>query len=422
MNFFKVLNKLITSDSKLITYYQFVRLGSNIFLAIIFSKFFYDPQKLSEYETLVLSISTFVFFWNTGFIRFFQSYFPQFKQNSLDFFLSQILTASMIVGLITFWVFNFIQNRWDILSGLIGIKIFTSIISNPIEYYWIAHKKHHWVFGVINIYFTLFILWSVLGYLILGFGAMLLGWVFLDILKLLLFTKNLEFSFKIFEKPILYNLFFLSFSALLSGGVEYINFWLVKIYYTDFEFIIYRYGAREIPFSALMAYGLSAALTSQIQTQNLSLKDVKIKIRKLLHSTFPITIFLLMISNALFQFLYGKNIAQAAKVFDIFLLLNISRVLIFDIYLLANQKHRFFLFTATTEILIVSLISGLGIYCSWKVEYLGFSVLVAYLFERFILALKVKTLDINVTHFFPMNWWLLYSFITLGIFLAKHGI
>ncbi len=421
MNFLSFLHKFIISDSKLITYYQFVRFGSNILLAIIFSKYFYNPQKLSEYETLVLSISTFVFFWNTGFIRFFQSYFPQFHQISFNSFLSQILTTSMIVGLVTFGAFNILQNRWDFLTALIGIKIFTSIISNPLEYYWIASKKHYWVFGLINSYFSLFIFWTVYAYLYLGIESMLLGWISLDTLKFLFFAKKLNFSFKTFEKPLLSNLFFLSLSALLSGGVEYINFWLVKSYYSDIEFIIYRYGAREIPFSALMAYGLSAALSAQIQTQDLSYHNVKTKITKLLHFTFPITIFLLLISNVLFQFLYGKDIAQAAKVFDIFLLLNISRVLLFDIYLLANQKHRFFLFTAIMEILIVSFISGLGIYYSWKVEYLGFSVFVAYLLERFILALKVKTLDIKITHFFPMNWWLMYSLLTLGIYLAKHG-
>lgn len=412
--------KFIHSDSKLITYYQFVRLGSNIFLSVIFSRFFFESHQLSQYEAIILTISSFVFFWNAGFVRFFQSTYNNHDIQKHNQFIHQLLNTSFIVGIFTALVFLLVIQTFDLLSLLISCKIITSVVTNPLEYYNIAQKKYQKVFLLINFYFFIFIFWTIYHYVNQHFDYMLVGWVVLDIIKLILLNNWFSYRWRILEKPFFLSLIYLSLSAFLSGGVEYINSWLVKTYYSDLEFIIYRYGAREIPFSALLAYGLSASLTAQIRNQKLPFNTVKNKITQLLHITFPITIVLLFVSKPLFQFLYGDTLLRSAKIFDIFLLLNISRVMIFDIFLLANQKHSFFLITSLIEILTVITISFIGINFHWKVEHMAFSIFIAYFVERVILAIKLKSLNIKIEEFYPIQWWFFYTAIIIGVFFIKQ--
>lgn len=414
-----LFKKFIYSDTQLIIYYQFVRFGSNIFIAIILSQFFFDIKKISEYETILLSVSTFVFFWNTGFTRFFQSTYSQLPLELLPEHIHRMINSSIVIGLITSLLFCFIYFHQSSIFLWIALRIFTSIIANPLEYYAIAMKRQLSVFMIINLYFGTFIIWTIYCYYYGNFIYMVIGWIVLDLFKLATFLYWNSYQPKFLDCKNFINLIFLSISALLSGGVEYINFWMVKNYYTELDFVIYRYGARELPFSALIAFGLSATLTAQINAQQLSSQQVKTKITQLLHTTFPISIFLILVSDLLFEWIYGSHLSRAAKVFDIFLLLNISRVMLLDIYLLANQKHRFFLFTALLELITVMTIGFLGIYWNWKVENIAFSIFFAYLIERMALILKLQHLSIPITNFFPIKPWLMYSFILIGIFLVK---
>ncbi len=414
----KLFNSLLT-DTKLITYYQFLRLGTNILIAILFSKFFFNTHTLAQYETIVLTVSSFVFFWNTGFVRFFQSYYANYK-HTLHNFLNQIFSTSAGIGLLTAFCYLSLTLPLNSLNTLIAAKIFTSIIANPIEYYGIALKKHKIVFFIITVYFLAFFTWTVYAYRYHTFETLLLGWLLLDFLKIITFYLNLTFRFTFLKGIVLCNLIFLSLSALLSGGVEYINFWLVKQHYNDTDFLIYRYGAREIPFSALLAYSLSASLTAQIRIQNLSTQQINQKITQLIHLTFPISIVLLVLSKPLFQLLYGQSLYLAYQVFDIFLLLNISRVMLFDIYLLANQKHRFFLFTSLFELIVVSVITYYGIYNHWNISNIAFSVFITYFFERIILLWKLKIMKIKSLNFFPWKIWGIYSIIIAILYVLKR--
>jgi hypothetical protein len=416
----KSFNFFLT-DTQIITYYQILRFGSNLLVSIILSKFFFNTSHLNQYETIVLSTSTFVFFWNTGIVKFFQSYYPLFLSKDFDIFLQKVFNTSCILGLITATFFYVLSSSFNTLHLLISLKIFTSIVSNPLEYYALAQKKNKKVFFFIHFYFIIFIVWTIFRYLHADFCGMLWGWIFLDLVKILYYHT---FAGKIYvlEKQKFFNLIFLCISALLSGGVEYINFWMVKNYYSEWDFLVYRYGAREIPITAMLAYSLSATLTAQIQTPKFSSQYVKIQIIKLFHYTFPLAIFLMVVSKPLFEAVFGSSLVSAHKVFDIFLLITISRVMLFDAYLLANQKHKFFLWTASVEIFIVSLVSWIGVYFEWSVEYLAFSIVMAYFIERLILFEKLKEMKIKVGEFFPWGWWLFYSLSLWAIFILKLWI
>jgi len=419
--FWQKLHNFLFTDTKITAFYQIFRLGSNVFISIILSKFFFQSQKLSEYETIVLTVSTYVFFWNTGFVRFFHSYFSNYHKDNRNIFISEIFKYSIMIGSITACAYIIFSWNFNFLNLFIGLKILTSVAANPIEYYWLSQKKHKKVILEILLYFSIFIVWTFYSYLYKDFVTMLIGWILLDLIKIFFFAVDIPIFVRTnFKKNFLISIIFLSIGALLSGGVEYVNFWLVKNYYSDIEFLIYRYGAREVPFSSLISFSLSATLTAQISSNSISMEKIYTKIKKLIHLTFPVTIGFLIFSKYLFQIFYGNSLINAYKVFDVFLLFNVTRVLLFDVYLLANQKHSFFLVTSMVELLIVSLVSFCGIVLQWKVEFLAFSVLIAYSVERLVILWKLRQIKIPTQSFYPWSWWSFYTFMLFFLYVGKN--
>ena len=82
------------------------------------------------------------------------------------------------------------------------------------------------------------------------------------------------------------------------------------------------------------------------------LKELKEKSGKLMHLFFPLTIMLLLVSPYIYRYRFSENFVYSAQIFNIYLLLIISRVLFPQTILTGMGKNKYLLVSAILEIII----------------------------------------------------------------------
>jgi O-antigen/teichoic acid export membrane protein len=382
------------------------------------------------------------FFWVTGII---QSFLPLCKNNktfsgtkaenarSVEIFNTFVL----LLGLsILFIIFGFVfQESLKIFNGGQEIRHFKLLVlyflfSNPaclVEYiYLIRNQPGH-----------------ILGYGMLSFGLQLLfvtipiifGWPiqyaiwglvlismfrFIWLIRLLLRHACFKFSWS-FLKEHLSLAVPLIISTLLSGSAQYIDGIIISLKYDAERFALYRYGAKELPFVAMLANGLNGAMLQEFTTRlkvRESLQIIKQRSRKLMHILFPLSMFFLLFSDWIFPRLFNSQFTRSSDVFMVYILLIISR-LVFPQTILIGMKE-------TKPLMRASLISiTLNISISlWFIPFYGIvgsalATLIAYTVEKIALVgYTYFKLQIDPRRYIPLGWYFFYTTLLTMIFVA----
>jgi O-antigen/teichoic acid export membrane protein len=143
----------------------------------------------------------------------------------------------------------------------------------------------------------------------------------------------------------------------------------------------------------------------------------KLKTERLMHLLFPFTFFLLLASGYIFQFLYSSDFSASVPIFNIFLLLVISRLLFPNTLLIAMEKTGTLLKIAVLE-MVLKIGLSLLFFELWGMSGLAWSTVISALFEKimYILILQ-KRYHIDFQHYTPVKWWALYSILLIIIYL-----
>jgi O-antigen/teichoic acid export membrane protein len=208
-------------------------------------------------------------------------------------------------------------------------------------------------------------------------------------------------------------------SIFVSGSAEYIDGIIVKARFDNVFFSIYRYGAKELPVLLIVANTLSAAMIPAIATNlDAGLKELKEKSAKLMHLFFPLTMALLLVSPYIYRYAFSENFVYSAQIFNIYLLLIVSRVLFPQTILTGLGKNRYLLVSALIEIAInVSL----SLYLAGKMGLPGIAIgtFVAYLFDKlFLMAVCFFVFGISPKRYVKVIPYLVYVTLT---FVALIG-
>ena len=416
--------------------FQILRQGAAILISIFLAKSMLSTEEIGIFEMLTFIGTTVSFFWVAGLNQGILPFFPKLNLAEQKKFIFNVFLLFCGISFFVFILLFFFEK--DITQLLVSqtslpyYKLFISYLlflmpSFLIEYIYLIQNLPKRILGfgvvafvlqiivvIVPIYLGWGLKWSIYGLLALGvFRFIWLGVVIGQFGKI-----NLDFS--MMQKY--YNIAFpLVLYALLSAFPTIFDNWVVGWFYQDpKQFAIFRYGARELPLAIALANALSVAMIPEV-TKNLSTSLALLKQRalNLYHILFPVSIVLMLTSRWWFPIVFNSSFIESADVFNVFLLIVISRLIFPQTILIALGKTKTVLYISILETLLNIILS------IWLVQIFGlvgiaFGTVLAFLFEKIAIAVYLKTKEgISFSKYTPVNWFLFYSLILVGVYFWK---
>jgi O-antigen/teichoic acid export membrane protein len=422
--------------------FQLLRFGTLLLISIVFAKSQLSAEAIGEYEMFLFITALVCSFWINGLI---QSFIPLYKNNTNfssseskspelfnAFILISFLSALTILLLLIFKnpLSEAFTNSGTIpYFKLILIYIFFSSPSFLIEYVYLLKNQPRLMltYGLItfSLQFLLVSLPVVFGY---GLELALHGLILISILRyfwlLLLLVKHSRISFSTgFIKEHIYYAYPLILSTLLGSSAIYVDGILVLNYFDSSTFAIYRYGAKEFPLVLLMANALSTAMIAEFSTRdNLSytLNSLKKRSAGLMHLLFPVSILFLMFSHWLYPRIFNPDFADSAIIFNIYLLLIISRLVFPHTILIGLKKTNMIMYASAAE-LIVNVSLSIIFIKVWGLEGIAFATVIAFAVQKIIwMIYNKRVLGIFPKDYIPVKVLALYTLVTLTVFYFSY--
>jgi O-antigen/teichoic acid export membrane protein len=132
---------------------------------------------------------------------------------------------------------------------------------------------------------------------------------------------------------------------------------------------------------------------------------LKRQTRRLFHLLFPLTILLLFLSKPLFPLVFNPAFADSAPLFNIYLLLTASRVLLPNSIILAKGRPRAILLVGLLE-LVVKVVLGFWFIHWWGLPGVAWSAVAAFFVEKAGLIWYLeKRLDVRTGDWLDWRWY-----------------
>lgn len=404
-------------------------------ISILLTKVTGDIELISHYEKLLLLTTAFSFFWVSGLnntvIPFYERAEEEVQKKTLFNTYIVFVVLSLVTVAAMIWAsLNTASAVERDLIQLYSIYVFLNIPSYLIEYiYIVKHRLKNLVawgtvsFGL-QIVAVIIPLTAGYGlkesiYCLIGVAVLRYIILFIILKKHQLFEvdKALIKQFMLLASPMIVAL-------LLGGGLEHLNGFIVDWKLDDEAFAIYRYGGREFPLFLILANSVSNIMSGKIaagvKNDNLgdSLLELKNAARKLIVRLFPLAILFIFISKPLFYWVYNEAIGPGYMVFNILLLLLISRLLFPQTVLLGMHRNKVFYLTGLAELVIGG---GLALFLvdDWGVSGVAAALAIAYFIEKILLIAYCSKLGIKPSQYIPLREWFLLSVLLIGAFAAS---
>jgi O-antigen/teichoic acid export membrane protein len=408
-------------------------------VGIVFAKSYLTTQEIGRYETFLFLAGAVTFFWLNGIIA---SLLPVHKNNesfksfenskkSPEFFNAFILIFlfSAIASLLIYNLSSFIET--DLLKREIPYKELLSlyVLLGPavylIEFMFLLLKKPkmiiiygsssfllQFVFIVTPILLNLDLQYAIIGLL----SITLLRWILLIFLLVKYSIFKVSFSYLSEHLKVGIPLIL---SSLLSGSAQYIDGFIISNKFNEEMFAIFRYGAREFPFVVILANAFSSSMTPEFKSNSFDvvLERIKNGSIKLMHIVFPTTIIFLLISNWIYPIIFNESFALSAKIFNIYLILVVSRMVFPQTILIGLKKTKFIMLSSFIEISLNVTFSLIFVQF-WGIIGVAFATIIAYVFDKvFLILINYFVLKISPQKFIAFRIHFIYSIITVVTYL-----
>ena len=207
--------------------------------------------------------------------------------------------------------------------------------------------------------------------------------------------------------------------ALISGFPPIFDNWLVGWFFQDNRsFAIFRYGARELPLAMALANALSTAMVPEVnKDQTLAFKTLKNKSLQLYHLLFPLSIILMLTSAWWFPKLFNNDFTESAAIFNVFLLVVVSRLVFPQTILIALKETKVILGISILE-LILNILLSIILVQQFGLVGIAFGTVIAYWFEKLAIGIYLYFKHgISWGKYTPVGWLVGYSLILVLAFL-----
>lgn len=431
-----IKNRLNTVSS--FQLFQMVRYGTLILIGIVFAKSTLSQSAIGEYETFVFLAGAVSFFWLNGLLKALLPLSSGQKESNAALFSSFVLISvfSLLVGILLFLVHPVFSGF--LLKGkqvpelnLLVLYLVFGVPANLAEYVYLVKKKNRvlLIYAVISssVQFVLVVLPVVMGQpVIWAIRGLVVSAVlrYIWLWGMFVYYAEIRFS-KSFAKEHIKLGMPLVAATLLSGSAQFVDGFIVTSHFDESTFAIFRYGARELPLATLLANALSSAMLPEFGKKEKlkeNLKKLKQSVARLIHFLFPLTAVLLLVSKPLFPIIFNPDFAESATVFNIYLLLVISRLLMPQTILNGLRHTRQIMFAAFFELVLNVSLSLLFVQY-WGIAGIAFATFIAYLFEKIYLTTVVRrNLNIRLSEYHPVKYYLYYSLGIIAIFIFAESV
>lgn len=428
------LKKINLSNVNAIQFFQLIRYGTLLLIGILLSKSGLGKTAIGHYETFLLIAGAFTFFWVNGFLKVLLPSASQKNGEQKAIFIFNafilLLAFSFVAALLVFTlkqpVTSLLLNGNEVpLPVLLAIYIFLNSPTMLTEYIYLLHHKPKQIIVYALITFGLQLLAvglpPFLGY---GLKTMLSGLLVISMLRLfwLIFVLKKYALFKT-DWPMLKEYLVLGsplvLSTLLSSSARYIDGFIITAQFSPDDLAVFQYGARELPLSMLLANSLGMAMLPKLSQKNLAspLAEFRSEIDRLLWLLFPVSILLILTSHWFFPLVFNPQFSASASIFNIYLLLIISRLLFPQTLLMAQKMNRVIVKASLFEIIInVSL--SIILARSIGIVGVAYATVIAYIFEKVYLVLVCKrSLNIALNKYLPIQRYLIMSTLLILAFI-----
>lgn len=438
MSFF--WNKLNRYNSLQI--YQFLRFGTFFLISILLAKIAilyqheYGLHLISQYENLMLVTSSLTFFWvaaiSNTLIPYYNNAEPEVKKKVLfnTFFLLLLFSAAAAIVVASM---GFLHGKDKNLFQMFALVVLLNTPTYITDYIFYLNEKYKSliIWGIVTFLAQILLLCLPLYYkqsltlainLLLVLSLLKFNYTIILLMKYSTITVQKALTVDFMKKvlPIM-------FSILLAGSMEYINSYIIEFNFSDEEFAMFRYGARELPIFLILANSLSNIYSGEIAKLNQGgkleegLLRLKKSSQKLMRWLFPSTILLMFLSPYLFKYAYNEELLGGYKIFNIYLLLIISRMIYPQTVIMGIMKNKIFYLISSNYLLINCLLSFWFIYL-FGITGIAYATVISYLIEKIMLAIYCKMQGIDFRRYTPWAEHLLYSVLTVAAYYATTVI
>lgn len=418
--------------------FQLMRFCTLLVISVVFTKSGISTDEIGTYEIFLFVTALLCSFWVNGII---QSFLPLYKNNKTFGIPTQkspeIFNVFILISLLSLIVVVFLLSFQELFeraftpNGEIPFLelIFCYIIFNCptflIEYIYLLKNEPNKIlqygFIIYSIQLIVVATPAALGfeiyYSIIGLVTVAIFkyfWLIVLLIKHALF----KFSFQ-FIKEHLHFALPLIISTLMGTSAQYIDGFLVLDNFDSTTFAIFKYGAREFPLVLLMANALSTAMIPEFSKGSgfsEALTQLKKKSANFMHVLFPVSIVFLLGSEWIYPRLFNENFTESAKIFNIYLLLIISRLVFPHSILIGLKKNKIVMYASFAELVLNVLLSVIFIQF-WGIEGIAYATVIAYLFQKIIwVTYNSIRLKIPVKQYVPLYELSGYTILLLATF------
>ncbi len=422
--------------------FQILRYGTLLLISIVLAKSKLTTEAIGEYEFFMFFSALVCSFWINGLI---QAFLPLYNNNKSftrtgrrspeiynAFLLISLFSLLSIILIAVFkgLIINTLAKPTDTpCFNLILFYIFFSSPAYLIEYIYLLRNRPDRMLKYGFITFCMQFIFVSSPVLMGGtIEFSLTGLVIISVIRYIwIIVLIKKYSRPVFSpRFIIEHLHFaypLILSTLLGGSAHYVDGLLVLSKFDSAKFAVFSYGAREFPLVLLMANALSAAFIPDFsagKNPETIMNLLKKRSAQLMHLLFPATIIFLLCSKWLYPLIFNQSFAESAVIFNIYLLLIISRLVFPHTILIGMKRMKIIMYASLAE-LIVNISLSLIFINLWGIEGVAFATIIAYATQKIIwIAYNKYVLGILPGKYIPAGIFIIYSFITIALFLLIY--
>ena len=392
-------------------------------------------EEIGKYELWLFIVSAVTVFWSSGLCNALLSWMPSRPHSEHDQLVGSIFwvltgLSLFVAGVIVVFSRTFISFFTTVdLSSYVLMFAGWIVFSVPVVLTEIILYLRKSTFKLIN-----YAHWSNLSlvavFLAVAFFSPTLGHFVTALLVhtalrfLYLLTLIPGWGYVGMDKGVIRNLLIFSaplvLNMLLGSAMDLIDGWFVSRFFEPSSFPVFRYGARELPFSSLLYSSLAAAMIPVIINTGVSQSGLKARATRLMHILFPASILLMVLSPFVFENLYNKTFRESAFIFNVYLLILTSRVLLPQVINFAYHQHKVVLWSAVAEVAANILLSYWWMHV-FGIYGLVIATVVAYFVQKAILIFYNKKYNsIPFGAYVDVRYYLFYCAIAVSTVVGVH--
>ncbi len=424
------------SDVNALQAFHVMRQAAVIMTSVVMAKSALSTDDIGRWEMLLYIGYTLSFFWVSGLIQGMLTIVPKLELIDRKIFIFNtyllFLSIGIIIGGTLLWfhqpVINMLTSRANLPhTALFGVYLALHLpvfLLENLYLLWRQPKNILWfgAFSALGHLLSIGIpLWAGMG-IEGGVGGLAL---FAGARHLLLLYFIAKQGLPIFRWSCWRQLLHVSTPLMgysILGGLQLtLSAWFVaRLFPSDeHQFAIFRYGAMELPFTLALTNGLGTAVLPLLaDNQKDGLNQLRVQSKRLAHLLFPIAIIIMLSSNWLFPWVFRNAFSESVPIFNIFLMILITRIVFSRTVLTGLQANRVVWWISVAEMFIfVALSAVLG---NWLgLQGIAWATLIAYAAEKIMMSVYLHfRYSIRPEDYLEIKIFSVYSIGLLAAYLA----